>query len=261
MRQVSGFSTSSGAALQRRRAAPREVRSRRASSASPRSLGASRRVPGLSAWHTRPNSSSLAASWDARRADTPMMPASSCREAQGQSESRSKTRFSVGPSSVGSSHPGAAAGAKSRSMPAGNCGCDSGSSWGSRPPRSTRERIWRRSRTAETEGGRHTGESGPARAASRSRARKTGKDAPASIRRAWRSRTRSGTSARRPAGRGPSPSRHNRLPNPVRSAVFPWRMMATECPPGRTMPASIDAARKRRTLTGKAALAMKEARR
>ena len=101
LRQSKEPTGSSGAMLHRFLATPTEVRSLRASRERPRSVRASRRP---ASWRraARPNPSRGLTSWEALWGATPMSPASSWRDIQGQSEMRSRARFSAGRTKRGS---------------------------------------------------------------------------------------------------------------------------------------------------------------
>ena len=93
---------------------------------------------------------------------------------------------------------------------------------------------------AKVEGGGDGGQSpdgseGPAKAASRSRARTAGTCESASALRACLSRTSSGMSMSTAPGSGPSRSRHSRFENPVLSDVSPCLTTPTIRPPGSVM--------------------------
>ena len=95
LRQSKGSLGTRGATLHRFLATATEVRSLRASTASPRSVRV-RRPPAPGARVARPKPSRGLTSWDALGAETPSSPARSLRTIQGQSESRSRARFSAG---------------------------------------------------------------------------------------------------------------------------------------------------------------------
>ena len=108
----------------------------------------------------------------------------------------------------------------------------------------------RRLTAALTERSRHTGSSGDAAAASRSRAKSASAGVWESRLRAWRSRTSSGASSRTAPGCGPWVSRQSRLEKPVLSVVGPCRTMPMVRPSESSMAASIGMARYQRKRMG-----------
>ena len=93
------------AALQRLRARPTEVRSLRARSASPRSERARRRRASTRACVTRSRPCRRASNSESRGADTPSRRPRSRGAIQGQSDTRSRVRFSAGFNTAGSRWP------------------------------------------------------------------------------------------------------------------------------------------------------------
>ena len=96
---------------------------------------------------------------------------------------------------------------------------DRGRSMGSVPLRSMRSMTARRLTAALTSRSRHTGASGDAEAASRSRAKSASAGVWESRLREWRSLTSSGASNRMQPGCGPWVSRQRRLEKPVLSVI------------------------------------------
>ena len=199
-----------GAALHRLLAMLREVRSRRARSASARSVRA-RRPLDSGGRTTSLRASRGMTTWEARWGETPSIPARSFKLIQGQSDTRSMARFSAGRSVAGSRQSGTPQPGPATARSAGTeARCGSGSS-GSSPPGARRSRAWRRPTALLTAWGLHTGSSGVAWTASLSTARNTGAGKPSSIRRVCRSRTGSGMRTRTAPGERPAAQ----LPHPV----------------------------------------------
>ena len=243
-----GASGSSGVTLQRLLATPTEARSLRASTASPPSVRArSRRGPGTPASSAgrraaRPKPSRGVTSWDTRGSETSIRPARSFRHIQGQSESRSRARFSAGLRRAGSMWSGRSRPGRTAGMSQGRDASESCGSTGRAPPGRIRSSADPRSMAAAMDGRCQTRSPPAARTASRSSANIAGAEAPVSSLRAWRSRASSGTSTRTAPGIGPSHSLHTRLAKPVLSAASPCLTTARVRPPESSIAASMGAA-------------------
>ena len=175
---------------------------------------------------------------------TPRSPARSSAVTQGQSKRVSSVRFSER-----LSDDGARRGSPGRKRRGRRARRGRGSD-GAPPFPLTTESASPRVSTPEREGSRQMRSPGPALTALRSRARKAGRGAPRSSRRACRSRTSSGRSRRRAAGSGPSNSRRIRFEKAVRSERSPCRATPRMRPPERRRAASSGEARYQRRPVG-----------
>ena len=101
-RQSKAKPGSRGSTLHRCLAIPTEVRSRRASSASPRSVSVYRSQPSTVIETASSSSSSLVITWESLVRSTPSIPDMWERLIQGQSYNTSRARFSAGLSTAGS---------------------------------------------------------------------------------------------------------------------------------------------------------------
>ena len=139
LRHSKGASASSRSMLHRRFATPTEVRSLRARSVSPRSVRVRRRPAGRGRATRRKPSRGLT-SWAALGTETPSSPARSVRVIQGQSDTRSRARFSAGFRKTGSRWSAMSHAAPLSGMSSGTVTRSGSASTGSSPPGSVRSR-------------------------------------------------------------------------------------------------------------------------
>ncbi|MDE2885709.1 MAG: hypothetical protein OXO53_11545 [Chloroflexota bacterium] len=174
VRHVSGSPPPSGATLHCWRNPPIDVRSRRASTAHPQSVSASRSFPSISTRITSLAPASGTVSCETRPFETPSIPPSSCGVSHGQSASMSSTRFHAGFSTTGSSWSGTFNGSSGMRMTDGGAGCASLLSRVSRPFLRVDASAVRRSTTLSRLGTSQMGALDEERTACRSSARKAG---------------------------------------------------------------------------------------
>ena len=167
LRHSTGASASMGATLHRLLAAPTEARSLRASAASPRSVTARRRRPSIRASAMRRSPSSRRRTSESLDRFSPISAPRWAWVSHGQSESRSRARFSTGLSLVGSIQSSPAS--PSRSV--GRDALAGGSSSGQGPRDPVWSRTVRRSRSAAPDGVRQRDAASAGAGASLSRAR------------------------------------------------------------------------------------------
>ncbi len=167
LRHSNGVSASMGATIHRLLAAPTEARSLRASIASPRSVTARRRRPLMAAYTARSRAVSRPTISESLDRFSPITAPSWSGVSHGQSEIRSRARFSTGLSRDGSIQSSPASGSRS----AGRDARAGGSSSGQGPRTPVWSRTVRRSRSLAPEGVRQMDASAPAEAVSLSRAR------------------------------------------------------------------------------------------
>ena len=214
------------------------MRSLRASVASPQSDSPRCRRRPTDLRSTSLPSTSRDNSWDTRIFETPSRPSNSAAVIQGQSASRSNTRFSPGFSMAGSRWSGPHSPLSGNSIRSGYMVSTSGGSE-SVPPRQTpRFSTSDSPNHVPPDGVRQMSSCGSARAASSSSATKASPPNWDISRRVCRTRTASGASTSTVQGPPSSPSRQARLENPVRSAVAPWRTIPRVRSPGRRSAAS-----------------------